>query len=195
MKDKVTLLVRKIADDDDQTAFREFFLHFYPRLLNLAYYYLESYESSKEIVSTVFIGLWNNRKKLPGIEKLDSYIFNSVKYKSLNYIRDNHKIHYRELNDDNDHIMMPMIRTPETEYLDKELNEKLVQAIQNLPPRCKMVYLLVRDEGLKYREVADLLEISVRTVEVQMSRALNKIKKEIKPYLEDPAIISSRQGS
>ncbi len=175
-------------------AFREFFQHYYPRLLNLAYFYLESYEASKEIVSTVFIGLWNNRNKLPQIEKLDSYIFSSLKYKSLNYIRDNNKVHFRELNDENDHMLLPVLETPESDFLNRELNEKIIHAIQNLPPRCRMVYLLVKDEGLKYKEVAELMEISVRTVEVQMSRALHKIKKEIKPYMENVELNSKIKG-
>ncbi|MCG8306987.1 MAG: RNA polymerase sigma-70 factor [Cytophagales bacterium] len=183
-KDEVRKLVERISLKDNERAFRDFFDLYYTRLIRLAHYYVESQHASEEIVSAVFIGVWNNRKKLMAIPRLEAYLFSSVKYKCLNYLRDNKKNEFYSL-DAYHEALRPEFKDPASDLLSKELREKVLQIINNLPPRCKLIFELVKDDGLKYREVAELLDISIKAVEAQVSKAMLTLRKEIYPYLSD----------
>ncbi|EPR69908.1 RNA polymerase sigma-70 factor [Cyclobacterium qasimii] len=182
--EKVRELIQRISLESDSKAFRDFFNLYYARLLRLANYYLTSMYASEEVVSSVFIGVWNNRKKLIDITKIEAYLFTSVKYKCINYIRDNKSCEMVPLND---LYEMPHheISSPINELLDQELRGKVLEIIDNLPPRCKLVFELVKDEGLKYKEVAEMLDISVKAVEAHVSKAMITIRKGIYPYIND----------
>ena len=182
--ERVRYLIKKISLQDDSRAFREFFQLYYTRLLKLANYYTESLIASEEVVSTVFIGVWNNRKKLAGISRLEAYLFTSVKNKCMSYLRDSKKIGYLSI-EDYDQILYPELKDPVSDLLNKELLEKVLHIINNLPPRCKLIFEMVKEDGLKYREVAELLGISVKAVEAQVSKAMLTIRKGIYPYLSD----------
>ncbi len=178
-------IMHQIAHNDDHIAFRQFFDLYYHKLVNFAYFFLESSVAAEEVVSTVFISLWEKRRKLPQIDRIEAYLFSSTKNKSYNYLRDNKRLmQFKEIDSETD-FLVPEFENPETELLSREFREKLIQIIEELPPKCKMIFTLIREDGLKYREVAELLEISVKTVEVQMGRALSKIKTSINPYLHE----------
>lgn len=182
--DHIRQLIKEISLSDDQWAFRKFFDHFYPKLVRFAYYFLESGAVSDEIVSSIFLNIWNKRASLHKIERPEAYLFNAVKFKCLNHLRDNRRIQLKDI-DSEDFKLIPSLENPEGEYLCNELRQKISNSINHLPPRCKIIFELVKDDGLKYKEVADLLEISVKTVEVQMGRALTKIRQDLMPYLND----------
>ena len=185
--EEVKRLLMLIGNQNDQHAFKLFFDHFYPRLLKFALYFLESNHAAEEIVSTVFIGIWNNREKLPKIERIEAYLFSSVRNKSFSYLRDNKRIQLRELGSE-ESLLVPSFDNPESEFLSNELKDIIFEAINKLPPRCKMIFLLIREDGLKYHEVAELLDISPKTVEAQMGRALNKLRESLSPYLKELGI-------
>ena len=177
-------LVRKFAEEEDPRAFREFFDLYYERLLRLAHYYVESGFAAEEVVSTVFIGIWNNRKKLKDIVQIEAYLFTSVKYKSLSYLRDNEKNSMLSV-DAEEPMMKSVLKDPLGDLLNNELREQILNIVNGLPPRCKVVFELVKDDGLKYKEVAEILDISVKAVEAQVSKAMITIRKKIYPYLGD----------
>lgn len=183
-EDGIRKLIEKISLKNDHRAFRDFFDLYYTRLLKLAYYYVESSNISEEIVSTVFIGIWNNRKKLIDVKRVEAYLFTSVKYKCFSYLRDSKKSDFFSL-DSHDEALQAEFRNPYGDLIQKELREKVLCVINSLPPRCKLIFELVKDDGLKYREVADLLEISIKSVEAQVSKAMIILRKEIYPYLND----------
>ena len=185
--EEIKRLMMLIGNQDDQHAFKLFFDHFYPRLLKFALYFLESNQAAEEIVSTVFIGIWNNRGKLPKIERIEAYLFSSVRNKSFSYLRDNKRIQLRELGSE-ESLLVPSFDNPESEFLSNELKDIIFEAINKLPPRCKMIFLLIREDGLKYHEVAELLDISPKTVEAQMGRVLNKLRESLSPYLKELGI-------
>lgn len=178
-------LVNRIAKEDDQLAFRDFFDLYYHQLLNFAFFTLESSVAAEEVVSTVFINLWKNRKNLLEIENIQSYLFTSTKHRALNYLRDNQRLmHFKDIDAEDDFLMIDL-ESPESKLLNAELRDIILMVIENLPPRCKMIFTLVRDDGLKYKQVAELLDISPKTVEVQMGRALSKLKSSLSPYLQN----------
>jgi RNA polymerase sigma-70 factor (family 1) len=176
-------LIKSIIEGDEN-AFKSLFDHFYPELLNYAWYISGSKFAAEEIVSAVFINFWQTRKKLPDVKNLNSYLFISVKNRSYNYLRDNG---LRIIREDEKERFQPIItfENPESQYLSNELRTIILNAIEELPDRCRMVFRLVREDGLKYQEAADLLDISVKTVEVQMGRATAKLKSALEPYLKD----------
>lgn len=184
-ENEIKAIILKIAYQNDQRAFRQFFDLYYHRLLNFAYFFLESSVASEEVVSTVFINLWEKRKKLPEINRIEAYLFTSTKNKSYSYLRDNKRlIQFRDIDSDAD-FLVSQFENPETEMFSQEFRDKIIEIIEGLPPKCKMIFTLIREDGMKYKEVAELLDISIKTVEVQMGRALSKIKASIKPYLHE----------
>lgn len=184
-ENEIKAIILKIAYQNDQRAFRQFFDLYYHRLLNFAYFFLESSVASEEVVSTVFINLWEKRKKLPEINRIEAYLFTSTKNKSYSYLRDNKRlIQFRDIDSDAD-FLVSQFENPETEMFSQEFRNKIIEIIEGLPPKCKMIFTLIREDGMKYKEVAELLDISIKTVEVQMGRALSKIKASIKPYLHE----------
>ena len=163
---------------DDSRAFKQFFDELYPRFYRLAFYYVKSDILSEELVSDVFLKLWNNRKKLPDIERLDYYFLQSVKNQALTYLKKKSNTLYVE-KDKSNRIEYTQ---PENLLIASELADKIEEAISNLPDRCEMIFRLVREENMSYKEVAELLAISNKTVENQMNNALKKLKFTLDQY-------------
>lgn len=165
---------------DDGHAFQQFFDLLYPRLYRYAFRFVRSDVLCEELVSDVFMKLWNNRRKLPDVEQLEFYIFRSVKNQVLTYIKRNEK----GIVDLDDSIQSQLIeyRNPDNLMIAGELAEMVEKAISDLPVRCETVFRMVREDGLSYREVAELLEISPKTVENQMGIALKKLKGAVEAY-------------
>lgn len=181
----INIIIRKIANEGDHVAFRQFFNVYYNRLLNFAFFFLESSVAAEEVVSSVFISLWEKRQELTKIKRVEAYLFSSTKNKSYNYLRDNKRsIQFKDIDSDDD-FLVPVFENPESKLLTEELKVKIIEIIDELPPKCKMIFTLIREDGMKYKEVANLLDLSVKTVEVQMGRALAKLKNSIKQYLQD----------
>ncbi len=178
----VRRLVIEFSINDDQRAFAKFFDHFYPRLLNFAFFIVKSGILAEEVVSDVFVKIWKNRNRILEVDNINTYMFTSVRNQSYSYLK-KQKLdvvpfdklpEYSFINKSN----------PESELLDKELILKMQEAIQKLPPKCQMIFHLSRDEGFTYEEVAKILEISKSTVKNQMTIALKKIKEDFASYFE-----------
>ncbi len=167
-------LCLQIAESDDQSAFGMLFRSYYPRLLSFAEAILKSREPAEEAVEDVFLKLWENRKVLPAINNLNYYLLVSVKHRSLDYLEKMKKQAVLSLEDVAFEIGEAEV-DPETSLISAESVRFIRAAINDLPPRCRLIFHLVKEDGLKYRETADLLNISIKTVETQMSLALSKI--------------------
>ena len=178
---KIQYWISKISREDDQRAFRFLFDYYYPKLINYSRYLLESKSASDEVISNVFIGIWNNRTSINKIEKFDSYVFRSVKNKCLSYLRDMHRLQFEELNIE-DSKLIKSVRSPESALINEELREEILKALDNLPPRCRLVFELIKQDGFKYKEVAELLDVSVNTVENQMGTAMSKLRAKLKHF-------------
>jgi len=179
-------ILLKLISKGDKDAFRKLFDRFYPELINYSAYLVGSKFPAEEIVSSVFVSLWKNRTKLTKINNIKTYLYISVKHKSYNYHRDNQAFISGTIDLDEPNLKM-VVENPESLYLDAELQEKVLQSIDNLPPKTKLVFRMIKEEGLKYREVAEMLDISVKTVEVHMGRAVTKLRSALDPYLNQSA--------
>lgn len=170
----IELLQQQIALFNNQQAYNELFLHFYPSLQQFAFSILKSKQLSEEAVSDVFIKIWENRKTLHTITNLKFYLFTSTRNTALNYLK-KQKGPQNLLPDDYWVELNSVFFDPEQLMITAEMIRKIQEAVQSLPPRCKLIFKLVKEEELKYKEVAELLNLSVKTVENQMTIALKKI--------------------
>ena len=170
----ISQLCLQIAEFDDEAAFEELFKLHYSRLLLFTEAILKSREQAEEAVEDVFLKLWENRKVLTAISNVNYYLLVAAKHKALDYLEKMKKQAIISL--DNVEVEFGDISAnPENTLISAE-NVCIIQTIINdLPPRCKLMIRLVKEDGLKYREVADLLNVSIKTVETQISLALSKI--------------------
>jgi RNA polymerase sigma-70 factor (ECF subfamily) len=139
--------------------------------------YIGDINSSKDIVHEVFMSFWQKFDGLPEDTKYKSYLFTAVRNKSFNYLRDK-KLHL-DIHDSEMQISSGNEASLETEELAREID----YALNLLPDRCRQVFELSRYEGLKYNQIAERLEISVKTVEAQMSKALRLMRDHLKDFL------------
>lgn len=171
---KIKYLQEQIARNDDTVAYKELFVSFYNPLLRFAITLVKSREQAEEVVSDVFINIWEKRKRINSITNLKVYLFIAVKNTALNYLsRQN-----RNLTDNVDEAGIEFTSIyfdPEQLMVTAEMIARIKDAIEQLPPKCKLIFKLIKEEELKYRDVAEILGISVKTVESQIAIALKKI--------------------
>ncbi len=171
------ILFERIVNEDDQQAFGTLFNLMNRPLFALCIPIVHSRELAEEIICDVFCSLWRNRKHIHVESSLKAYIFTSVRNKALDYLR---KLK-REKNIDLSHASNVAYEEENAE--EKIENEQLASSIQiaihDLPPQCRQVFLLNREHGLKYREIAEKLNISKKTVETHMGRALKYLRETI----------------
>ncbi len=177
--DKIRQWIQAMAADDSR-VFKQFFDACYPRFYRLAFYYVRSDVLSEELVSDVFLKIWNNRKRLPEIEQLDFYFFQSVKNQALTYLKRESKLHDAE--DSTPKSRRIEYNQPENLLLAKELAAHIEASVSQLPEKCEMIFRLVREDGMSYKAVAQLLDLAPKTVENQMCIALKKIKAALDAY-------------
>lgn len=174
-------ILKRISRHDDEKALKELFDAYYGKLFEMARFYVTDYAAAQEVVSDVFIKLWKNRANIEGIGHISSYLFVATKRQSLNYIRDNKKRVHLPLEEKETYAFVEVI-SPEKLLLNKEFEDVLNTAIQGLPSKCRFVYSLVKDDGMKYQQVADTLNISIKTVEMHVGKALKRIKIAFEKY-------------
>lgn len=164
--------------NNDQTAYKELFELFYNKLFRLAFMITKSRELSEEIVSDVFIGIWRRRENVLKINNLRLYLYVSVKNTSFNYLAQLTKTKVVYLEDLDFEPLQPF-SNPEDLLVTKEMNQRLYKAIQNLPPRCRIIFKLVKEDGLSYKEAAELLNLSTGTIDNQLVLAIKKLSKAL----------------
>lgn len=143
-------------------------------LFLFAFGYLRKKEIAEEIVSDVFVKTWENRKKLTEIDNLKAYLFVSVKNSCISYIRKNRKENLISIDGIED-VVVPRAECPESEYINSENLKEIYQAIEQLPPKCKMAFSLAKFNELRYKEIAEIMEVSEKTVNNHLVFALKKL--------------------
>lgn len=173
-------LQMRIALSEDMKAYKELYLLMFDSLFQFSYTFVKSKQVAQEIVSDVFIKLWQIRTQVNSIDNLKPYLFGITKNFSLSYLARASKNLSIQLDDiDLDEIDIESLiefKNPEDLYISKETIKNVIQAIQDLPPQCQIIFSLVKVEGLKYKEVSRLLNISVFTVRNQVAIATKKIE-------------------
>jgi len=159
----------------------ELFRAYYSPMVKLVNRMLRNAEASEDIVQDVFVKVWNNRINLDKGKSIKSYLYRSAINTAINYLeKDKRSIRL----DHNDLTSHSTIGSQTEEGLNlKELERKVSEAIDSLPPRCKAVFVMSRYEELSYKEIAESMEISIKTVENQMGKALSIMREHLKLYI------------
>ncbi len=163
-------LFQRISQGSEE-SFTEAFDQHYAPLCFYADKFIHDMDESRSLVQEVFVDLWTKRSKIHIKQSLKSYLFKSVRNISLDYIKHKnveskylkHSQHESE-SDDRDLIE------------EAELNACINRAVEELPEKCREIFLLCRFEDLTYKEIADRLNLSIKTIEMQMSIALKKLR-------------------
>lgn len=167
----------------DANVYREIFNAFYTPLCQYALIYLDDTVEAEEIVHQFFIKLWEKRTELEIRISLKSYLFQSIRNQCFNHIRDQkRKMHVVDSLEELENELLQEIAVHEEMDLPT-LKSEIEKAIQLLPPKCREIFLLSREKELSYREIAEELDVSKKTVENQMGIALKRLKEELSPIL------------
>lgn len=161
----------------DHQVFERLFREYFPPLMAFSRRILGDEDDAREVVHQVFIKLWEKRGDIDLSTSLKSYLFTAVNNRSLNVIRDRKKFTREEMPEGVGEWDVS------AELESMELEEKIRGVIDSLPERCRVIFELNRFDGLKYSEIASQLDISVKTVENQMSKALKILREQLAKYL------------
>ncbi len=164
----------------DETRFEQYFREHFQALVGFAMGYVPDSDTASEIAQEVFINFWNKRDTISPDQNIKSYLYISVKNRCLNFIRDNKKFRSYFLDVE---LEMEMAVSVPDKLEQSEVASQIENAMGKLPEKCRQVFELSRFEELKYREIAEKLNISVKTVEAQMSKALKILSSELKGLL------------
>lgn len=169
----------KAIRDGEKEVFRQMFEAYYDPLLRFAFRYVRSKAVAEGLVQNVFLWIWENRAEWQVEGSLRTYLFRAVKYKAMDYWRrERTRQRYMEqLSEEQESCTVPKV--PNEPEEKGAFVRAVRQAIEELPERPRMVYKLSRLEGLTYREIANVLEISPKTVETHMSRALDFLRERL----------------
>src|SRR5689334_8709722 len=161
----------------DQKAFEQLYRAHYRRLLVLAYQYVKNEETAKEIVNDVLLKIWTEAPRLNIAHSLRPYLSRSVVNRSLNVIRQNN-LQMAKFNQYQINALNPDVDEDEAAALEEQLL-KLEKALESLPPQCKKILLMSKFEKCKQQEIADRLNVSIKTVKNQLTIGYEKSRKAL----------------
>lgn len=179
-------LQQRIADFGDQVSYKKLFFHFFLPLKSFSFSIVKSRELAEEIVSDVFIEIWAKRETIGLVDDLKMYLYACVRNASIRKLQQHRKAYILSLEE----VQVEFASADdngESILLTRELSDSIDAAIQQLPPRCKLIFKLVKEDKLKYKEIATLLNVSVKTIDHQISIALKKIASVLHISLKKPS--------
>jgi RNA polymerase sigma-70 factor, ECF subfamily len=182
--------IQKKIQGGDIREFERLFVKYYEPLCKQANKILKDMNTAEDIVQEFFYQFWKNRESFSLKLSLNAYLYQSIRNNSLHYlehlsVRQSYSQQvYNDLNE-----MEPSVIQGEVEMQD--LNKVINTTLLQMPERCSMVFRMNRFEGKKYREIAEILSISVKTVEADMGKALQLFRKSLKEYTGEHINISN----
>lgn len=178
--------VIRLLNRQNEAAYELVFNLFYPRLVYFAKEYVP-YDDAKNLVQDAFVALWNKKPEFLNKAQLQSFLYTSVKNNCIMYLR--HEKVKKSYGEDEAVRKQNQVYTLALEQIDtshitfQEIEFIVEKTLGDLPPRCREVFILSRMEGKKNQEVAEALEISVKSVEAQITKALKLFRIALKDYL------------
>ncbi len=173
------ILIKKLSAGD-QLAMKEIFHQFFTLVYQKIYRIIRQKELSEDLSQEVFLKLWRKRTELVIHQSLEGYLAMMAYHEAVghlrNKVRELQTVHSGERTEN-------LSSDSHLEIESKDLQDRIDQVINNLPPRCRSVFLLSRHEGKSYKEIGELMDISVKTVENQMGKALSTLRSSLKDLL------------
>ncbi|HTN35819.1 MAG TPA: RNA polymerase sigma-70 factor [Arachidicoccus sp.] len=185
-QERLQILQQQLSVGTGNTAYENIYALVFPDLLRFAVSIIHSQELAEEIVSDVMIGVWRQKEQVGIVKDFRLYLYVSTKNTALNYLK-SQKLRLSSGDspaaDWDWDQSIPQFKSveldPEALIEFSELRRKVESAIEALPPKCRIIYQLIKEDGLKYKEAAHLLQLSIKTIEHQMHIALQKLHKAL----------------
>lgn len=169
------------APDARRAAFEALFREHHAPLCGFAYRFVHSREIAEELVQEVFLYLWEHWDRWETGAPVKTYLFTAVRNAAISYLR-----HQRVVQRSEPEVVVELFShsgpSPEADARSAELAAALARAVARLPERCRLVFTLSREQGLTYNQVAEVMGISPKTVEMQMGRAFKALRRYLAPY-------------
>ena len=169
----------------NERTFKDVYNDYFETICRFLNYYTRDYQVIEEVVQDVFVCLWEEYEGQE-IQYIKTFLYNSARNRMLNYLRDedNHTVLLEKW------ARIELEKNESVDCVDRELFYQLLQAaVGSLPEKCREIFILSREEQLSYKEIADVKEISVKTVENQMGIALKKIREYIAAHSDESVMI------
>jgi RNA polymerase sigma-70 factor (ECF subfamily) len=165
--------------EGDERAFNDLFQKYYSSMCHFARQFLNDSEMAEETVQDMFVRIWEKRESLNIETSVKHYLFRSVRNHCLNQIQ-HQKIRqqYASLVKETAHQDI----NPDQYYIEVDLLKRIEKSIDSLPAKRQEIFRLSREQGLKYKEIAEELNISIKTVEAQMGLALKHLREDLKEF-------------
>jgi len=178
-KENLTEILQRLQADD-KTVLKSLFQNYYLSVCKSIHRYIRDKSTVEDIAQDVFIKFWEKRKKMNITSSVAAYLHRMAMNEAISYLR-------KQKHFESDEILEQKTDTQfqnaEEEVLQDELKQNINNAINGLPPRCQAIFKMSRFEELTYKEIAAKLDISVKTVENQMGKALRVLREKLSGYL------------
>ena len=175
------LLLTKIRNSDI-AAFKEVFEQYYAALCMYASCIVRDWNDAEEVVQELFYVLWKNRKSLPMLHSLKGYLYNAVRNQSILYVEHQNVVNRYNASEKKNRSDDDCSPNPQQQMEIDELESVVENTLTKLPERCRRIFAMQRNEGKKYSEIAETLQISIKTVEADITKTLKALKAEINIY-------------
>ena len=163
-----------LIKNGDKKAFEGLFRASCPLLVSFAYRFVRDIAIAEELVQDVYVSIWQNRAGIDPHGNFKIYLLKAVKNKALNYLKHQKTISNLLIDIE---LSSVEIKTPHDIMKDDEIGKAIAQSLASLPEKCRLVFALNRFDGFSYRQIAELLDISLKTVETHMGRALKHLRR------------------
>jgi RNA polymerase sigma-70 factor (ECF subfamily) len=174
------ILLEKVREND-QSSFSVIFTGYYSDMVQFAGTFINDLDTCEDIVQNAFVDFWENRETLIILSSLKSYLLKMIQNRCIDWLR--HMKIREQYNNYADHHLRLMENDTENYILRSELEVNLEKALKLLPSEISFAFRLNRQEGLTYKEIAERENVSVRTIEMRISKALVLLREHLKDYL------------
>lgn len=179
LTDQLKALLCHVAIHNNEESYKQLFQQLFNPLFRLSFAMLKNREQAEEVASDVMFRIWQNRIELLEVENLKVYALTMARNMSLNMLKKNARtrmvfLQYPGVTNE-DHSP-----TPDQLLIQQQNHELLYKSVQALPTRCRLIFKLIKEEGLSYKEVAEVLNISPKTVDAHLVTAMKKLAEALK---------------
>jgi len=181
--------------NNDIAAYEELYHAFYPRLYSFALSLIKSKQQAEEIVSDVFIKVWQSRKRLPEVGNISVYLYTSVRNRTIDYLNKDRKYNVVRYSQDDWEDVLIEVKDPSDYCISTDLMKRINAAINQLPSQCKVIFKLIKEDGLSYKQVAEIMELSPLTVRNQLAIAVRKMGAILPEYIHESLITAKNKHS
>ena len=179
-------MIKELYTLKNESDLEILFKQHYTKLCNIAYRIINDKIGAEDIVQEVFIKVWETKDKINITTTIEGYLIKSVTNTSLNYLKKHKKVVFEDAVSKLSKVSSDIKTDQKINY--EELHKIVYEALDKLPPKCRTIFVLSRFEEMKNKEIAEHLDISVKTVENQMSIAIDKLQNNLKESLKQDYI-------